>query len=152
MHDLNLGYHLPAVGPTAFLLLALLALVFRRFLLLLMVAKDHLRWRPYRVEYTGSLLTSEVKRHRAWLVLGWGTAWEHLKVLSAFFFPPLFFLCSFGLPPVHAASTDRARERFGNVLAHPGRPAEMSGHCRGFLFLLRFFPHVPAGDGEEPMV
>ena len=42
------------------------------------------RWRPYRVECTGSLLTSEVKRHRAWLVLGWGTAWEHPQVLPAF--------------------------------------------------------------------
>ena len=41
-------------------------------------------WRPYRVECTGSLPTSEVKRHRARLVLGWGTAWEHLKVLPAF--------------------------------------------------------------------
>ena len=42
------------------------------------------RWRPYRVECTGSLLTSEVKRHRARLVLGWGTAWEHPGVLPAF--------------------------------------------------------------------
>jgi hypothetical protein len=42
------------------------------------------RRRPYRVECTGSLLTSEVKRHRARLVLGWGTAWEHPRVLSAF--------------------------------------------------------------------
>ena len=33
----------------------------------------------------GSLSTSEVKRHRARLVLGWGTAWEDLRVLSAFF-------------------------------------------------------------------
>ena len=41
------------------------------------------RWRPYLVEYTGSLLTSEVKLPRAWLVLGWGTAWEHLQVLPA---------------------------------------------------------------------
>ena len=40
--------------------------------------------RPYRVECTGSLLASEVKRHRARLVLGWGTAWEDLRVLSAF--------------------------------------------------------------------
>ena len=45
-------------------------------------------WRPYRVECTGSLLTSEVKRHRARLVLGWGTVWEDLWVLSAF----LYFL------------------------------------------------------------
>ena len=41
-------------------------------------------WQPYHVECTGSLLTSEVKRHRARLVLGWGTAWEDLRVLSAF--------------------------------------------------------------------
>ena len=41
------------------------------------------RWRPYHVECTGSLLTSEVKRHRARLVLGWGTAWEDLRVLPA---------------------------------------------------------------------
>ena len=46
-------------------------------------AAQHHRWRPYRVEYTGSLLTSEVKRHRARLVLGWGTAREDLWVLSA---------------------------------------------------------------------
>ena len=36
------------------------------------------------VENTGSLLTSEVKRHRARLVLGWGTAWADLWVLSDF--------------------------------------------------------------------
>ena len=42
-----------------------------------------LRWRPYRVECTGSLLTSEVKRRRARLVLGWGTAREDLRVLPA---------------------------------------------------------------------
>ena len=41
------------------------------------------RRRPYRVECTGSLSTSEVKQHRARLVLGWGTAWEDLRVLSA---------------------------------------------------------------------
>ena len=40
--------------------------------------------RPYRVECTGSLSTSEVKQHRARLVLGWGAAWEDLRVLSAF--------------------------------------------------------------------
>ena len=56
------------------------------------VACDHqdasphtdVRWRPYRVECTGSLPTSEVKRRRARLVLGWGTAREDLRVLSAF--------------------------------------------------------------------
>ena len=30
------------------------------------------------------LPTSEVKRRRAQLILGWGTAWEDLRVLSAF--------------------------------------------------------------------
>ena len=54
------------------------------------------RWRPYRVEYTGSLPTSEVKRRRARLVLGWGTAWEHLRVLSAFpFFPKNVWVLNF---------------------------------------------------------
>ena len=38
------------------------------------------------LEYTGSLPTSEVKRRRARLVLGWGTAREDLRVLSAFCF------------------------------------------------------------------
>jgi hypothetical protein len=33
------------------------------------------------VACTGSLRTSEVKRHMARLVLGWGTAWEDLRVL-----------------------------------------------------------------------
>ena len=42
------------------------------------------RRRPYRVECTGSLSTSEVKQRRARLVLGWGTAWEDFRVLSAF--------------------------------------------------------------------
>ena len=50
------------------------------------------RWRPYRVECTGSLSTSEVKRHRAWLVLGWGTAWEDLRVLPAFLKPIVWAL------------------------------------------------------------
>ncbi len=45
---------------------------------------NNLCWRPYQVEYTGSLLTSEVKQLRARIVLGWGTAWEVLRVLSAF--------------------------------------------------------------------
>ena len=43
--------------------------------------------RPYRVENTGSLPNSAVKQRRARLVLGWGTAWESLGVLLAFFFP-----------------------------------------------------------------
>ena len=51
-----------------------------------LVSQHHIssRWRPYRVECTGSLPTSEVKRRRARLVLGWGTAREDLRVLPAF--------------------------------------------------------------------
>ena len=48
------------------------------------MVSDTPRWRPYRVECTGSLPTSEVKRRRARLVLGWGTAREDLRVLPAF--------------------------------------------------------------------
>jgi hypothetical protein len=44
------------------------------------------RRRPYRVEHTGSFSTSEVKRRKARLVLGWRTAWELVRVLSAFVF------------------------------------------------------------------
>ena len=33
--------------------------------------------------YCEAVPTSEVKRHRARLVLGWGTAWEDLRVQSA---------------------------------------------------------------------
>ena len=42
------------------------------------------RCRPYYDECTGSLLNSEVKRRKARLVLGSGTAWEPLRVLTAF--------------------------------------------------------------------
>ena len=43
-----------------------------------------IRCRPYYHEYTGSLPNSEVKRGKARLVLGSGTAWEPLRVLTAF--------------------------------------------------------------------
>ena len=35
------------------------------------------RLRPYHVENTGSRPITEVKQRRAWLVLGWVTAWEY---------------------------------------------------------------------------
>ena len=60
------------------------------------------RRRPYRVEYTGSLPTSEVKRRRARLVLGWGTAREDLRVLPAF----QFCAC-----PVHTCACPLSRCR-----------------------------------------
>ena len=41
-----------------------------------------IHWRPYRVERNGSLPTSEVKRRRARLVLGWGTAREGCKICT----------------------------------------------------------------------
>ena len=34
--------------------------------------------RPYHDEYTRSRPITEVKHRRARIVLGWGTAWEHL--------------------------------------------------------------------------
>ena len=40
--------------------------------------------RPYCVEYTRSHPNSEVKQRKARSVLGWGTAWEVLRVLLAF--------------------------------------------------------------------
>ena len=43
--------------------------------------------RPYHVESTGSRPITEVKQRRAWLVLGWVTAWEHQVQLATFFFP-----------------------------------------------------------------
>ena len=44
------------------------------------------RQRPYCVEHTRSHSNSEVKRLKARSVLGWGTAWEVLRVLLAFCF------------------------------------------------------------------
>ena len=41
------------------------------------------RRRPYHVECTGSLPTSEIKRRRARLIPGWGNAWAHNMMLSA---------------------------------------------------------------------
>ena len=44
------------------------------------------RQRPYSVEHTRSHPNSEVKQPKARSVLGWGTAWEVLRVLLAFCF------------------------------------------------------------------
>ena len=43
--------------------------------------------RPYCVEYTRSHPNSEVNRQKARSVLGWGIAWEALRVPLAFSFP-----------------------------------------------------------------
>jgi hypothetical protein len=59
------------------------------FMMVFLVLRIIRRQRPYRVECTGSLPNSEVKRRRARLVLGWGTAREDLRVLLAFWFGAL---------------------------------------------------------------
>ena len=46
----------------------------------------YFRQRPYSVENTRSHPNSEVKQPKARSVLGWGTAWEVLRVLLAFCF------------------------------------------------------------------
>ena len=74
--------------------------------------------RPYRVECTGSLPNSEVKRRRARLVLGWGTAREDLRVLLAFF-----------LLRAHACMGERERGRINGGLRHGlngNRPVELT--------------------------
>ena len=82
-----------------------------------MMLRQHFsRWRPYRVECTGSLLTSEVKRRRARLVLGWGTAWEDLRVLPALHIHQLALMAG-GC----GANKD--------TVAHL---APSSGHCKAF--------------------
>ncbi|KAG8233044.1 hypothetical protein J437_LFUL004265 [Ladona fulva] len=40
-----------------------------------------IRQRPYHDENTGSRPITEVQHRRAWLVLGWVTAWEHRVLL-----------------------------------------------------------------------
>ena len=65
----------------ALLLCTLVPILF--FAIYKQIKKVFFRQRPYRVECTGSLPNSEVKRRRARLVLGWGTAREDLRVLSA---------------------------------------------------------------------
>ena len=75
------------------------------------------RWRPYNVEYTGSLLTSEVKRHMARLVLGWGTAWEHPGVLPA-------FLSSF-LKEAYTKTRRTDRRALSNLCRQRHRPASV---------------------------
>ena len=44
------------------------------------------RQRPYHVESTGSRPITEDKQRRAWLVLGWVTAWEHRVLLASTFY------------------------------------------------------------------
>ena len=66
-----------------------------------------LRQRPYYDEYTRSHQNSEVKHRKARSVLGWGTAWEALRVPLAF----LELFEKFTLPPLPRQSPPRLRRR-----------------------------------------
>jgi len=48
--------------------------------------------RPYHVENTSSRPITEVKQHRAQLVLGWVTAWERCVPLAISFFGKSYLL------------------------------------------------------------
>ena len=50
--------------------------------------------RPYHIEHTSSRPITEVKQRRAWLVLGWVTAWEH-HVLQTHLFHFICFVLLF---------------------------------------------------------
>ena len=84
-----------------------------------------MRCRPYYHEYTGSLSNSEVKRGKARLVLGSGTAWEPLRVLTAF--SPGFYPAEIWSPSA-------------------GKSADLSYHVQLYtLDPLRRFPSVKIG-------
>ena len=73
--------------------------------------------RPYCAEHTRSHQNSEVKQRKARSVLGWGTAWEVLRVLLAFVFR------HFAVTTAEAAAgpnrqTERERETRDNFLTH----------------------------------
>ena len=63
------------------------------------------RQRPYHAENTSSRPITEVKQHRARLVLGWVTAWEHRVSLS-------FCNARFGLLHVAPSSSPSPESRF----------------------------------------
>ena len=46
--------------------------------------------RSFHVEYTRSRPITEVKQHRARLVLGWVTAWEYRVSKASFFYYLIF--------------------------------------------------------------
>ena len=77
------GYHLPSLGLIALKLDEQLfgnkehALYSRAARDIAHVLGHSNRLRPYHVECTASRPICEVKQRWAWLVLGWGTAWEY---------------------------------------------------------------------------
>ena len=76
--------------------------------------------RPYCVECTRSHPNSEVNRRKARSVLGWGTAWEALRVLLAY-----CYLVSYCLRA--AANGGQCDARVGNQTSLPGH-IFASGH------------------------
>ena len=91
-----------------------------------MLRDDSIRRRPYRVECTGSLLTSEVKRRRARLVLGWGTAREDLRVLSA-----IYILCTQRQLALEVGALHAWRSRISELCFITIYKIRRRGHCVG---------------------
>ena len=116
--------------------------------------------RPYRDERTGSFSTSEGKRHRARLVLGWGTAREVFRVLSADATVIMAALPSAvephkrdgitGLDP--SWSLTGIPCRMHRIVARPRPPRQSSGCCQLLQMLLRRLCQVLGGGQEKERV
>ena len=76
-----MGDRLGIPGAVSFSLLVLEAFLFLVSLVITMYKTAPLEnyggLRPYHPEHARSRLISEAKKGRAWLVLGWETAWEY---------------------------------------------------------------------------
>jgi hypothetical protein len=111
------------------------------------ILRSYSRWRPYRVECTGSLPTSEVKRRRARLVLGWGTAREDLRVLPALLSSPC---CATRLPQCGAktgftAVFPAAVDKVVGSMTFCGHLRRAKSNCgRAGLFCTRLPPWCPS--------
>ena len=137
----------------ALLLCTLVPILF--FAIYKQIKKVFLRQRPYRVECTGSLPNSEVKRRRARLVLGWGTAREDLRVLLAFAIGCA--LLNFGLVVIHSSAINHNWKIAGalpagswiSVIMFPGRDDSTHNH---FIVPLDLccFPHSTMPSSVRP--
>ena len=83
---------------------------------MLRVSGGHGCQRPYHVENTGSRPITEVKQHRAWLVLRWVTTWEnHVSLASSpfcFSQPHRGCVWSHGMYPSSLWSSQYAVKKF----------------------------------------
>ena len=101
----------------------------------------NVRWRPYHVECTGSLPTSEVKLRRARLVLGWGDRPGRPQGAASFFvgivgvFPGFVLACS------------------GSVFCPHARCGPQGAMCNTFTFWSCMWESLvregPGGFGEN---